>query len=133
MKKANLFLRNLFPLVLLLIAVASCDFLKGGDSLYFCEKYIPATDDCEGKSTKYTTGTLTVMVKLSKPIGETDVNINITDLSSGKVVETIPFTVTADMDYIYFDNVAFEQPGKYKVSLLKKDNTVVVSNEIEII
>jgi hypothetical protein len=103
-----------------------------GDKLYFCERYDPVKGEI-GESDKFTTGTLTVMVKLSKPIGVTDVDINITDLKTNKVIETKPFTVTKDMDYIYFDNVNFASSGKYKVSCLKKDGTIIVSNTIEIV
>jgi hypothetical protein len=69
----------------------------------------------------------------NKKIGVDEVDINITDKETGKVVETLPFTVTPDMNYIYFNNVKFETPGKYKVSCLKKDGTIVVTGEIEII
>jgi hypothetical protein len=120
----------------LLIVFSSCSKLKditSSDRLYFCEKYISSTDKCEGESTKYTTGTLTVMIKLSKPIGVSEVDINITDLSSGKAVDTYPFTTPSTEDYIYFDGVDFKEPGKYRVSCLKKDGTVIVSNEIEIV
>lgn len=109
------------------------ELVDKGDKLYFCEEYVPSTDNCVGESSKYTTGTLTVMAKLEKPIGVRNVNINITDKSSGEAIETYPYTVSTDMDYIYFDGVDFKEPGTYKVSLLKEDGTVVVSNEIEII
>lgn len=136
MKKTTSFVRNVIPLFILIAAIFGCDAIKnltGGDRLYFCEKYIPSTDKCEGESSKFTTGVLTVMVKLSEPIGETDVNINVTNIATDKVVETIPFTVTPDMDYIFFENVAFEDPGEYRVSLLKSDKSVVVSSNIEIV
>lgn len=136
MKMTTSFFKNVIPLFILVAVIFGCDALKdltGGDKLYFCEKYIPSTDKCEGESTKFTTGVLTIMVKLSKPIGETDVNINITNLATEKVVETIPFTVSPDMDYIFFENVAFEDPGDYRVSLLSSDQTVVVFNTIEIV
>jgi hypothetical protein len=60
-------------------------------------------------------------------IGVDDVNINVTDKASGEAIETLPFTVQPNMDYIYFNDVAFNKAGKYKVSCLKKDGTVVVS------
>lgn len=123
-------------ILILLIVSLGCDKIKEltgeGDRLYFCERY-DAVDGEINESEKFTTGSLTVMVKLSDPIGVTDVDINITDLETGKVVDTFPFTVTSDMDYIYFDGVTFDEPGNYKVSCLKENGTVIVTGEIEII
>jgi hypothetical protein len=73
------------------------------------------------------------MVKLQNPIGEKEVDINITDVGTGKVVDTQPFTVQPSWDYIHFDDVDFKEKGKFKVSCLKKNGTVIVSNEVEII
>lgn len=121
---------SFFILVLTLISCSKIQSLLERDKLYFCERY----DGREiGKSDKFTVGKLTVMVKLSKPIGVSEVDINITDKATGSVVETYPFTVSADWDYIHFDNVNFSDPGKYRVSCLKKDGTVIVSGEVEIV
>lgn len=128
MNKIKLFV----SLAVLFIVVVSCSKLQnlvGGDKLYFCEKY---TTKEIGESTKFTTGTLTVMLKLSKPIGVTSVDVNVTDVASGKAVDTFPFTVQSSWDYIHFDDVNFKEPGKYKVSCLKKDGTVIATNEVEI-
>jgi hypothetical protein len=131
---------NLFKISLVIFAalvfISGCGKLKSlfgdKDRLYFCERY--DTNDGEiNESSKFTTGTLTVMIKLSKPIGVNSVNINITDIKKNEVVQTIPFTVTPSMTYIYFEKVAFENPGNYKVSCLKTDGTVIVTGEIEIV
>jgi hypothetical protein len=133
---------NSFSFILAVVIYAglimSCDKItelvgEGGDRLYFCESYIPSTDKCEGKSDKYTTGALTVMVKLTKNIGVSKVDINITDLASNSVVNTIPFDVNSSHDYIYFEGVSFESTGTYRVSCLKQDGTVIASNTVEII
>ena len=116
----------------LFLVVVSCSKLKdlaGGDRLYFCEKY---TSKEVGEGTKFPVGNVTVMLKLSNPIGVTSVDINITDVSAGKPVETVPFTVQSSWDYIHFDDVEFKDPGKYKVSCLKKDGTVIATGEVEI-
>jgi len=116
----------------LFIVIVSCSLLKNlssGDKLYFCEKYV--TKEI-GEGTKFPAGKITVMVKLSKPIGVTSVDINVTDQASGKAVSTTPFTIESSWDYIHFDDVEFKDPGKYKVSCLKKDGTVVCSGEVEI-
>jgi hypothetical protein len=129
MKKTKIFI----AFILLFLVVVSCSKLKdltAGDKLYFCEKY---TSTEIGEGTKFTTGNITVMLKLSKPIGVSSVDINITDISSGKAVNTVPFTVQSEWDYIHFDDVEFTDPGKYKVSCLKKDGTVIATNEVEIV
>jgi len=124
---------KIFTAFVVLLAVAvSCSFLKNlssGDKLYFCEKY---TTSEVGEGDKFPVGAITVMVKLSKPIGVSSVDINITDLASGKAVDTFPFTVQSSWDYIHFDDVEFKEPGKYKVSCLKKDGVVVATGEVEI-
>jgi len=110
-------------------------FGKKENRLYFCEKY-DATKGEIGESSKFTTGALTVMVDLrpsKTKIGVSDVNINITNKGTGEVVETLPFTVQPSMDYIYFNDVEFKKAGTYRVSCLKKDGTVVVSGEVEIV
>jgi hypothetical protein len=119
--------------MILFLLTVSCSKLKnltGGDRLYFCEKY---TSSEIGEGTKFTTGTITVMLKLSKPIGVSSVDVNVTDVASGKPVNTFPFTVQPSWDYIHFDDVDFGEPGKYKVSCLKKDGTVIATNEVEIV
>lgn len=119
-------------LVVLFMVLVSCSFLKnlsGGDKLYFCEKYV--TKEI-GEGSKFPAGKVTVMVKLSKPIGVSSVDINITDKASGNAVQTIPFSVESNWDYIHFDDVEFKDPGHYKVSCLKKDGTVISSGEVEI-
>lgn len=101
-----------------------------GDRLYFCERYV--TKEI-GEDTKFKTGKVTVMLKLKNKIGESSVNLNITDLGTGKVVDTVPFTVQPSWDYIHFDDVEFKDTGKYKVSCLKKDGSVLATGEVEII
>jgi len=136
------YFKSFFALIILVAVVLSCSKLteltsdSKGDKLYFCEKYVLSSDDCEGKSTKYSPGRLTVMVDLrpsKKKLGVESVNINVTDLKSGEVADTFPFDTKEDMDYVYFEDVNFKNPGKYKVSALKPDGTVIVSNEIEIV
>ncbi len=131
----------IFSIILFCGVILSCskfNFSFGNEKtnkLYFCEKYDFDQDECEGKSSKYSTGNLTVMVDLrpaKKTIKTDKVNINITNLKSGEVYETYPYDTREDMDYIYFENVNFKTPGKFKVSALMPDGTVIASNEIEI-
>jgi hypothetical protein len=125
-------IKTLAAFLVLFSLLVSCSLIKNlskGDKLYFCEKY---TTTEIGEGTKFPVGPVTVMVKLSKPIGVSSVDINVTDLETGKPVDTFPFTVQSSWDYIHFDDVDFKEPGKYKVSCLKKDGTVIATNEVEI-
>jgi len=136
------YFKPFFALIILIGVVLSCNKLtelssdSNTNKLYFCEKYVISSDDCEGKSTKFTPGRLTVMVDIrpsKKKLGVESVNINVTDVKSGEVVDTFPFDTQSDMDYVYFEDVNFKNPGKYKVSALKPDGTVIVTNEIDIV
>ncbi|MCB0726172.1 MAG: hypothetical protein KDD00_01820 [Ignavibacteriae bacterium] len=139
MRERSKFILSLAVLAVLIIGCSKLKNLSSsGNShkLYFCESYDPSTDKCEGKSMKYTEGYLTVMVDLrdaDEIIGVSKVNINITNLKTKEVVDTYPYDTSPDMEYVYFDKVDFKSPGKYKVSALKPDGTVIASNEIEII
>jgi hypothetical protein len=122
-----------------MLAFSGCSRIKqiqqitekiSGDKLYFCERYV--TKEI-GEGTKFKPGKITVMVKLQNPIGEKEVDINVTDAETGKAVDTFPFTVQSSWDYIHFDDVEFKEKGKYKVSCLKKNGTVIVTGEVEII
>lgn len=122
-------------LVLISLALGCSMFGSKENKLYFCETYDPAKGEI-GESSKFTTGTLTIMVDLrptKTKIGVSDVNVNITNKATGEVVETIPFTVQPSMDYIYFNEVAFTKPGTYRVSCLKKDGTIIATGEVEIV
>ncbi|CAN5593307.1 hypothetical protein BH10BAC5_BH10BAC5_07330 [soil metagenome] len=132
-------LKFISALLIMAALTVSCskisNLIKSENSLYFCESYDPVKGEI-GKSDKFTTGSLTVMVDLrpkKEKIGVTDVDINITDIKKNEVISTNPYTVSANMDYIFFNNVTFDKLGTYKVSLLKKDASVVVSGVVEIV
>ena len=125
--------------LILITAAGGCNRLKqvkdltekiSGDKLYFCERYVASEI---GEGTQFKPGKITVMLKLNKSIGVSEVDINITNAATGKAVDTVPFTVQPSWDYIHFDDVEFKDKGKYKVSCLKKDGTVIATNEVEII
>ncbi len=134
---------NKFKFLLAIVLLGSFTFgcskfssmFSSENKLYFCEKYDTVKGEIN-ESSKFTTGTLTVMVDLrptKAKIGVSDVDINITDKSTGKAIETLPFTVQPSMDYIYFNDVEFKDAGNYRVSCLKKDGTVIATGEVEIV
>ncbi len=62
-------LKGLFSLIVLIGLMLGCSKLSNlagdnSDKLYFCESYNVTTDKCEGKSTKYSEGFLTVMIDI---------------------------------------------------------------------
>jgi len=112
--------------------------------LYFCEDYRNSKEI--GKSDRFTTGWLTVMVDLrdaGEVIGARDVSIRISKIKDAdgysikeEFIKKVPFSVDPSFDYIYFQdkkNLKFDSPGTYKVSLLDDDNNILLSNNIEII
>ena len=108
---------------------------ENSGKLYFCEDYVQ--DDEVGVSEKFTTGRLTVMVKMTKKIMDKDVNLKlerIKDDVTKQFVDKIPFTIP-ETNYIYFKHkkLGFSKPGQYKVTLLGKGDKPIVSGEVTIV
>ena len=107
-----------------------------GGKLYFCEEYRNGKEI--GVSDVFTIpsggGYLTVMIKLDDPIGVGKVDLRISKKTGGseKIVETIPFDVQPDWDYIHFDEITFHSSGLHRVTLLKPDGTPIASGEVTI-
>lgn len=107
-----------------------------GGKLYFCEEYRNGKE--VGVSDVFTIpsggGYLTVMIKLNEPIGVGKVDLRISKKTGGseKIVETIPFDVQPDWDYIHFDEITFHSAGKHRVTLLKPDGTPIASGDVTI-
>jgi len=134
MNKAKLFT------VILALSVISCfpakSFAQNGPIMYFCEKY----DNGEtGVSDRFTTGTITVMVKCDYALQLTDVNIQLDkyNCSSNKFdyYKDVAFTISPDMKYIYFqsDKLNFDKTGLFRVFLLDQNRNTITSGLIEII
>lgn len=126
-------------LVLIVVAVSGCDkipfvsdWLGMKNKMVFCAKYIPSQDVCENQSQSFKTGKLTVLIDLYSGIGVDEVNLNVTDISANKVVNTFEFSVSNVLKKIYFENIQFDYPSQYRVSVLKPDGTVIVSSEVTI-
>jgi len=107
-----------------------------GGKLYFCEEYRNGKEI--GVSDVFTIpsggGYLTVMIKLDEPIGVGKVDLRISKKTGGseKIVETIPFDVQPDWDYIHFDEITFHSAGQHRVTLLKPDGTPIASGDVTI-
>jgi hypothetical protein len=109
---------------------------SSGNKLYFCEEYKNGKEI--GVSDVFTIpsrgGYLTVMIKLDEPIGVGKVDLRISKKtgSTEKIVETIPFDVQPDWDYIHFDEITFRSAGMHRVTLMKADGTPICSGDIQI-
>lgn len=117
------------------VTVSTSTSSSSDNQLYFCESYDTGKGEIN-KSDKFTTGSLTVIVNCQgkkQKLGVSEVDLKITDLSNNEVIATAPFTVNPDLEYVYFNNVAFNAPGKYKVSCDKKDGSTIASGQVEII
>jgi len=111
-----------------------------GAKLYFVEEYRDGEEI--GKSDVFTInpsgGYLTVMIDLKatgKKIGVGKLDLRISKMTDDgeKIIETKPFDVQPDWDYIYFDKFyTFHADGKYKVTALKPDGTPVATGNLTI-
>ena len=116
--------------ITLKIEAQSCDLL------YFCEEY-DATDGEIGCNDRYYAGNLTVVTLLSSPIYYTKVTVQLDKFdpksNDFEYYNDWEFDVESDMDYIYFENIYFGDPGFYRVFLLDPYRQTIVSALVEII
>ena len=103
--------------------------------LYFCEDYIQ--DEEVNVSEKFTTGRITVMVKTDQTISDKDVKLKIEKIKSDgskEYVKSIPFTIPV-AKYFFFKHadLSFSESGKYKVTLLGKDDSPLISGQVQIV
>lgn len=117
-------------LILILISAAGCDKMQ--DKMLFCSSYNASQDFCENEGQSFKTGKVTVLIDLYSRIDADDVKLNITDVNTNKIVNSYEFSVSSVLKKVYFENIPFDYPSKYLVSVLKPDGTVIVSNEVNI-
>jgi hypothetical protein len=130
-------MKNLFTL--LFVTVLFFGFYNNNnaqacDILYFCVKYDGGEIDC---SDRFTTGKITVMVRLASPIYFTNVTIQLDKYNPREGIfeyyDDYPFDVEADMTYIFFRDINFKDPGFYRVFLLDPSKNTITSAVVEII
>ena len=124
-----------FVFIAIVMFVALAGTLKA-QSLYFCEEYKEGQE--VGLSDVFiiskSGGYLTVMFKSDEPIGVKEVDLKVYKVTDGveKIMETHPFDVEPDWDYIHFDEITFKTAGKYKVTLVTKAGYSIVSGYVKI-
>lgn len=104
------------------------------DTLYFCEEYKDGTEI--GNSDEFyinkSGGTITVMLRTKKAVGVNAIDIVLEKDISGmrNKISSEPFDVDGSWDYIFFADIFFPEPGKYKVSAMKKNGDVIASGYV---
>jgi ABC-type Zn2+ transport system substrate-binding protein/surface adhesin len=111
-----------------------------GAKLYFVEEYKDGKE--VGKSDVFTIGPnggyMTCMIDLKstgKKIGVGKLDLRITKITDDgeKIIDTKPFDVQPDWDYIFFDQFyTFKSDGKFKITALKPDGTPVATGSVTI-
>ncbi len=126
--------KKLSTVLIAILLILTASQVKSQDLLYFCEKY---TDREIDVSDRFTTGTLTVMVKLDKPIYYNNVSIQLDKYNCRtddfEYYDSRNFDVDGKWSYIHFDKIAFSDPGLFRVFLLDPEGNTIVSGLIEII
>jgi hypothetical protein len=109
--------------------------------LYFCEEYDPETGEV-GINDRFTTGTLTVMVKSEDSLGLEDVAIQLDwwdeDKKEYVYYKRFEFIIESDMSYVIFseneiNDMSFDDPGFYRVFLLDENEQTVTSSIVQIV
>ncbi len=137
----NTKLRVILPVSVLFAIVISTGSIYAqslkNDSLYFCEEYKDSKEI--GNSTEFYLpekgGTITVMLRTAKAIGVVSVSLLVEKDVAGmrEKISAEPFDIEAHWDYIFFADVFFPEPGKYKVSAVKKNGDVIASGYVRML
>ncbi|WP_337872795.1 hypothetical protein [Ignavibacterium sp.] len=138
MKKLAMFILFVFALM---FAANTISYAQSQPVLYFCERYDSRKGEV-GVSDRFTTGSLTVMVKSDYALNLTDVAIQYDKYNERTgnfdYYKKFYFTIEPDMKYVFFSkneesDLRFDDPGFYRVFLLDEDDKTVASSLIEII
>lgn len=121
---------------ILLLTIFTSLSAQSCDILYFCERYDTELGEVNSGDRFYS-GNLTVMVLLAAPIYYTKVYIQLDKYNpknnTFEYYRDEEFTVESDMDYMYFNDIYFEDKGLFRVFLLDPTRNTIVSALIEII
>ncbi len=102
--------------------------------IYFCEKYDNGEVNC---SDRFTTGKVTVMVKLINGFDSTSVSLQITRFMPAEdkfdYYKEIIYDVEKGTKFIFFPNIEFNDKGIFRVLLLDTKKNRLASALIEII
>ncbi len=106
------------------------------DLLYFCVKYDPDVGEIDC-SDLFSTGNITVVALLESPIFYTKVTVQVDKYNaregSFEYYDAQEFDVDPEMDYIYFNNINFQDKSFFRVFLVDPEENTITSSLIEII
>ncbi len=131
---------SLFILLFGAVVISSNSVFAQGlrnDTLYFCEEYKDSKEI--GNANEFYLpekgGTITVMLRTKKPVGVVSISILIEKDVAGikDKITSEPFDVQANWDYIFFADMFFPEPGKYKVSAVKKNGDIIASGYVRML
>ncbi len=126
----------LLGVVLININSANAQGLRN-DTLYFCEEYKDSKEI--GNADEFYLpekgGAITVMLRTKKPVGVEKIIIQIEkDIAGMKdKISTEPFDVQAGWDYIFFADIFFPEPGKYRVMAVKNNGDIIASGYLRML
>ena len=127
--------RLLFFLLFLFSLSAFCNitYAQSSPVMYFCEKYSNKYGEI-GISNKFTVGALTMVVKSDVPLpnGKLQVQYDKYNPGSGNFEYYSKNDIRGVNNKKYFD-IAFKEPGIYRVFLLSSANKTIATALIEII
>ncbi len=128
------------PILFTFVVLAFSANISHAQKLYFCEQYKDGQEI--GKSDVFTIGSnggyMTCMIDLrgtGQTIGVSSVNLIIYRMTADgdSYMDTKPFDVQPDWDYIFFDQFyTFYSAGKYKVVCETKDGSSVATGRVTI-
>jgi hypothetical protein len=107
------------------------------DTLYFCEEYKDSKEI--GNADEFYLpekgGTITVMLRTKKPVGVAEIFLQIEKDVAGmrENISKEPFDVQASWDYIFFADIFFPEPGKYRVMAVKKNGDMIASGYVRML
>jgi len=105
------------------------------DLLYFCVNYDSEVGEIDC-SDRFTTGNITVVALLKSAIYYTKLTVQIDKYNPREATfeyyDAWEFDVDPDMDYIYFNDINFQDKGIFRVFLVDPEENTITSSLIEI-
>ncbi|HHE37340.1 MAG TPA: hypothetical protein ENL20_02065 [Candidatus Cloacimonetes bacterium] len=110
-------------------------YAQNCDLLYFCVSYDPDAGEIDC-SDRFTTGNITVVALLKSPIFYTKITIQVDKYNpregTFEYYDAWEFDVDPEMDFIYFNDINFQDKGFFRVFLVDPEENIITSGLVEI-